>query len=286
MNDPFYKVNLTTLIDLNLKEYSQIYYESLPKKKSKVIKMAFDYGFIWRTNKEKNLIIEYKLKDDEHLTIWYKINRPTFTDTTYFIQDFMGKFHIIEDTLNLKSKIDSVNQFERQFQNELPVKAQKFDKQNRLIQSRARDIIVKYDYDINSNLIRKTQSVVIKQNKDSIENILDEIRYEYSNNTLKKIKYYSEARYPYLADGLYRIDEYKYSFIRSSTSNQKNVDISTVTFHEISEKLKTKKQYTNIVGISLVKTNISWSNYNRISFTRDNLNDPRVKKVVESFTKE
>jgi hypothetical protein len=278
INDPFYVVNFKTLIDFNFKEYSKIYYKTLIK--SKNTKRVFVDGFIWRVNKEKKIIIEYVLKNDDHLTKYYKIDRPTFIDTIYYIQLNNGEFLPIADTVNLSIKIDSINKnstFKHPTGSSDMVKT--LDKENRLMKYRFRYNVTRYDYDINNNLTKELHSVI---NTDSVEVVYDEIRYEYLDNKLSKMKYYSNLRYPYLIDGLYKIAEYKYDNIvfKPNEVASKTVRVSTIQYEKIEGNFKTKKKYNDIIGSEKQMNIIHWSNKGR---TTTRKYSGRIDSEVEEF---
>jgi YD repeat-containing protein len=277
ITSPFYEMNLTTFLDLNLKEYSKIYYQSQSDSKGKITKMAFVSGFVWKTNKAKNLIIEYTLKNAEHLTNVYKTDRPAFSDTTYYIQDLFGKLHPLEDTLNLATKIDSVNQIEKQ------ATVQTFDENGRLIKSKTNWGATNYEYDKENNITRKFHTT--KMSNDTTEKIVSQTRYEYLNDRISKIKYYYIPTISYLTDGLYKTEDYKYS-IYGLGQKQYEILISTKTFEEITEKMKLKKHYTKYFGINETKTTIQWNERTGIGrSTTDFFNEPKVNTMTEVFIK-
>lgn len=275
ITSPFYTMNLTNFLDLNLKEYSKVCYHS--DKKSKVIKMTFVWGFVWKTNNAKNLIIEYRLKNVDHLTNVYKIDKPVYSDTAYYIQDLYGKLHYVRDTLNLLTTIDSINQMEKQSI------IQTFDEKGRLVKSKTYLGTTNYEYG-NDNNIRKTL-YTIKMPNDTSEKFAREIRYEYLNNRVSKIEYFSDPAISYLTYGLFKTENYKYS-ISGLGQKEYKILISTKTFEEIYEKIKLKRHYKKCFGINETKTTIQWNERVGISrSTTDFFNEPKMITTAEFFTK-
>lgn len=273
ITNPFFTKNINMFTDLNINEYSKIVYKSNLNKNNKY-QAIFDYGFVWRLNKTKNLIIEYTLKNDNHLS---SINNlypsPEYSDIVFWIQDYRGKLHKIFDTIHLSIKIDSINVNEKNIQEKLF-----YDSFNRLVGKEVGNTLFHYEYDKNNNIIK---TIINSEKSQYITEC------EYIGDKVIKIKYLSPTIYPYLINGLFLINEYKYNNYSRNNELDMNIIINETYYQVIEEPAKQKIKYSKYIGISNKKTYISldYSNSSISTITFDYIN-PKIPqtKIYETYS--